>query len=300
MTRRTALAHAVFTLLGCKSKILNSDSDSLPAEETKPSSAHPDAGVPSLRVVPLGVGPTPQAEAARISPLVSGILNELGRSLCNGLRTKDLEGRAIELLRAADLDPRMLGFRAFPSAIAVSIDDEVLHGIPSERVLTAGQLVKIQVGGRTRAGTADQGWTFAVGPIDGEKARLCRVGVAALKDAIAVIKTGARTGDVGAAIQGTIEVAGFAAVRDFTGYGIGEKAIQDPQLPCVGVRGTGAMLTSGMVLHVHAIAVAGAYALITRPDKWTAATKDGRASVLFTAVVRVRPGGCDVLTPLLV
>jgi methionyl aminopeptidase len=193
----------------------------------------------------------------------------------------------------------MLGYRGFPAAVAVSLDDEVLHGVPSERRIQAGQLVKIQVGGRTRRGSADQGWTFPVGAVSDEKERLCRAAVHALREVVTSLRAGTRTGDVGATIQGTLEAAGFSAVRDYVGYGIGERPMQDPQLPCFGVRGRGVRIAEGTLLHVHVIAAAGGYEVATGADGWTVSTKDGRPSALVTAVVRVTATGCDVLTPLL-
>ena len=275
------------TLIGCGRKPSGGGETTSATAPTRGGAAVTPA---TARVVPSGVGPTPQAETARIAPLVSGVLAALGRSLRPGLRTKDLEAQAVELLRAVDLDPRMLGYRGFPAAIAVSVDEEVLHGIPSERTIESGQLVKIQVGGRTLAGTANQGWSFAVGEVGAEKTRLRDVGVQALRDALATIRTGARTGDVGAAIQGTLEAAGFAAVRDYVGYGIGEKAMQRPQLPCYGARGRGERLEEGMLLHVHVIGAAGGYEVERKPDGWTTVTADGRPGVLVTAVVRVAGG----------
>jgi methionyl aminopeptidase len=266
VTRRTVLTGFLGALLGCK------------------------------RAAP---APTRGEETARIAPIVSRILAELGRSLRPGLSTKDVEHEAIERLHSADLDPRMLGYRGFPAAIAVSIDDEVVHGIPSERKLENGQLVKIQLGARTTRGTADQGWTFGVGEIDEEKKHLCQVAIQALRDALTSLRAGARTGDLGATIQSTLESGGLSAVRDFVGYAIGEQAIEEPQLPCYGKRGQGPKLEAGAFLHVHVIAAAGSWRLDIRDNRWTAATKDGRPSALFTAVARVRADGCDVLTPLL-
>jgi methionyl aminopeptidase len=285
------------TLFGCGRTRSSGDEEKTAAATTAATASM--AAPTAERVVPRGVGPTPEAETARIAPIVSGILAELGRSVRPGLRTKELETQAIALLRAADLDPRMLGFRGFPAAIAVSVDDEVLHGIPSARTLESGQLVKIQIGARTLAGTADQGWTFAVGELSPATKRLREAGVAALRDAVATIRATARTGDVGAAIQGTLEAAGFSAIRDFVGYGVGAKPMQSPQLPCFGVRGSGARLRRDALLHVHVIGAAGEHALELKPDRWTAVTKDGRPGVLVTAVVRVQALGCDVLTPLL-
>jgi methionyl aminopeptidase len=267
VTRRTVVTGILGTLLGCK--------------RTAPQQA------------------TRAEETIRIAPIVSRIVGELGRSLRPGLSTKDVEHDAIERLHAADLDPRMLGYRGFPAAIGVSIDEEVLHGIPSQRRLENGQLVKIQLGARTARGTADLGWTFGLGEIDEEKKHLCQVAIQALRDALASLRAGTRTGDLGATIQGTLESGGLSAIRDFVGYRIGEQPIEGPQLPCYGKRGHGETLEAGAFLHVHVIAAAGGWRLSIKDDRWTAVTQDGRPSALFTAVARARADGCDLLTPLL-
>jgi methionyl aminopeptidase len=245
------------------------------------------------------LGPTFLDEASRIAPLVSRILGDLGRSVQVGVTTKALEAHALDLLRDERLESRMLGYRGFPAAIAVSVDDEVVHGLPSSRVLEDGQLVKIQIGGRTGDGFADQGWTFACGKVDALKQLLHDVGIEALRDGLATIRALARIGDMGAAIQTRLESAGLAPIRDFVGYGMGPQGIQPPQLKGYGKRGTGDRFVEDALLHVQVIAAAGDWAVSVNPNKWTAITKDGSPAALFTTVVRVRAEGCDVLTPLL-
>jgi methionyl aminopeptidase len=183
--------------------------------------------------------------------------------------------------------------------IAVSGDDEVLHGIPSDRRLRSGELVKIQLGARGNGGTCDQGWTFAVGEIDEERTRLRQVGMAALRTGLETLSAKARVGDLGAAIRTVVEAAGFSCVRAFVGYGMGSKPLQGPQLPCVGNANTGMRFKTGMILHVHAIVAAGAYQVEIADDRWTTKTADGRPSALVTAVARVEKSGHEILTPLL-
>lgn len=250
-------------------------------------------------VIPPSVEPTAAAENARIAPLVSGVLAELGRSLRPGLVTRELDARVQELLRAQTLAPRMLGFRGFPAALSVSVNEEVAHGLPSSRVLAEGDLVKLQLGGRTYRGWGDQGWTFAVGALSKEKERLRVTGIQALKEGIAVLRTGARIGDLGAAIQETFEVEGFNVVREFVGYAMGVQPMEEPKLPCFGVRDRGPRLQDGVILHVHAIGAAGGHEVKTLEDGWTTVMEDGAPSVLYTAMVRLHPAGCDLLTPLL-
>jgi methionyl aminopeptidase len=239
------------------------------------------------------------AEHARIAPIVSGILHQLGRSLEPGMRTRDIDAHARELLARANLDSKMLDFRGFPAALAVSIDDEVLHGIPGGRVIREGDLVKIQLGGRTAQGVADQGWTFGVGMLSEQKLSLYSFGTSALQSGLATIRAGSRVGDLGAAIQHAFEAPGCNVIRDFVGYTMGDKPMEEPQLPCYGKAGLGKRLEKGMILHVHAIGTAGAPEVEIKPDRWTAVTQDRAPSVLFTAMVRVTETGIEFLTPLL-
>jgi methionyl aminopeptidase len=240
-----------------------------------------------------------RAEAVRLAPLVSSILAVVGASIRAGVTTKEIEARALEMYAATGLTSRMLGFRGFPAAICVSIDDEVLHGIPSDRTVQEGQLVTLQVGARTPHGFADQGWTFPIGAVSESRARLCASGIAALKDALAVVRDGATTGDIGAAISARLTRDGFSAVRDFTGYAIGAKPMQDPMLPCHGAPGAGPRVTEGMILHVHAIAALGKPHTKALEDGWTMRTSDSHPSALFSAIARVGRDGCDVLSTML-
>lgn len=248
--------------------------------------------------LPPAVASNHAAENARIAPLVAYVLADLGRALRPGMKVRELEPRALELFRMANVAPKMLGYRGFPSPIAVSVDDEVLHGIPGDRTLRAGDLVKIQLGGRTQRGCGDQGWTFAVGELSPAKARLHAAGVRALKDGIATLRAGSRVGTLGAAIQAAFEDEGFSAVREFVGYAIGAQPMEDPQLPCYGVADRGKRLDAGVILHVHAIGAERGHEVKILDDNWTAVTVDGGNAVLFTAMVRVHATGCDLLTPL--
>lgn len=252
-----------------------------------------DLEAPSL---PVGICVEPEDEAARVAPLVSAIVGQLGASIRGGQRGKDVEKRAVALLRQADLAPRMLGFQGFPAALNFSIEDEVCHGIPSGRVLEEGQLVTLQVGAHTRRGSADQGWTFAVGEVDGERTRLLLGGMRALEAAIGVLGPGVRTGTLGHTIQTSLEASGLSPVREYVGYGVGAKPIQAPSLPCYGAPHTGPKLAVGMVLHVHVIATLGSHEVFVGDDGWTVHTRDGRPGGVFTAMARITEDGCDVLS----
>jgi methionyl aminopeptidase len=190
----------------------------------------------------------------------------------------------------------MKGFNGFPAASATSIDEQALHAPPSNRKIANGDLVTIQTLTSTSLAYASHGWTFAVGMLDDEKQRLLRVSTEALQRAIAEMRPTRRIGDVGAAIQEHVEAAGFNVVRAYAGYAIGEKGMQEPQLPCYGKRGIGVRLKRGHIFHVHVIAAAGTWKLIVENDEWTAVTEDQRPAVLVTAMVRIGEDEPEVMT----
>lgn len=228
---------------------------------------------------------------------LSAVFDEIGAALKPGMTTAAIEQTAIELLKKDGLGAAMLNYRGFPASAAVSLNEEVLHAIPStERTIQGGDLVKVQVNGELHGFFGAMGWTFPIGAVDDEKARLLRAGRQALTKAIEAVRAGVRTGDIGATIQETIEDAGFSVVRDFIGYGIGRGLHQEPKISGVGIRGRGLRFMSGQVLCLHVIASAGSWEVDILEDDWTAVTQDKRPSVLFTAMVLVTKDGCETLT----
>jgi methionyl aminopeptidase len=254
--------------------------------------------------LPLAVQPTdPQTRtewSAWLAPAVGEMMVALGAALRPGMRTIEIEELAHRLLEKRELLSAMKNYNAFPSAVAVSIDHELMHGIPNEsRIIERNSLVKIQFGARTKSGgTANMGWTFAVGEPSPEAKAVRAAAIAGLQAGLAVIKDGARAGDLGAAIQAAIEGAGMSVVRDFVGYGFGEKMMMDPQLKCFGKPRLGVRLRAGMLLHVHSIAAAGGWEVEIGDDRWTVSTVDRKPAALATALVRVLPDGAELLAPL--
>ncbi len=240
-----------------------------------------------------------RAESRRIAPVVSEALRQVGRGLRPGMTTRAVHDEVVTLLRRAGLEPAMAGYNGYPAGAAVSINDEILHAIPSDRQLRTGDLVTIETGGVSERAYASQGWTFAVGEVDEERHKLLVAARRALERAIGVVRRGARIGDLGAAIQEEIESAGFAVVRDYVGYGMGRERIQPPQLPCYGRAGTGRRLVPGQVLHIHVIAKAGGWQVSLEDDEWTTRSADGRPGVLLTAMVLVEEDGAVLLSRLI-
>lgn len=228
---------------------------------------------------------------------LSGVFGSVGAALRPGMTTAEIEQLSVKLLDETGLGKAMLGYHGFPASAAVSINEEVVHGLPSrKRRIEDGDIVKVQINGEFERVYAAMGWTFPIGPLDDEKQKLLRAGRKALDRAVEAVQPGARTGDVGSAIQTTLEAAGFAPVRDFVGYGMGHAMMGEPKLSCAGIEGRGPLFRAGQILNVHVIANAGEWEVNILEDDWTAVTADGRPSVLFTAMVLVTPDSHEVLT----
>ncbi|MCC6876908.1 MAG: M24 family metallopeptidase [Sandaracinaceae bacterium] len=229
---------------------------------------------------------------------LNDVIADVGARLAAGMSTRDVDRMIVDGLARHELEPAMRGFNGFPSTSAISIDEQVLHVPPSDRRIAAGNLVTIQSIARRDLGIASLGWTFAVGSVGDEKARLLSTSIDALAAAKASIRPNARTGDVGAAIQRRVEASGFSVIRDFVGYAIGQTAIEPPQLPCYGVPRRGQLLKRGMVLHVHVISAAGDWRIELGRDDWSVTTCDLRPSALVTAMVLVAGDHAEALTSL--
>lgn len=242
--------------------------------------------------------PSVQEEARVMGPRLARIVDDIGRSLRAGETTGDVERRLASAITAEGWTLAMKGYSGFPASCAISVNEEILHGIPGARPLRDGDLVKIQVTARGRKTFAAVGWTFPVGSIDEDARRLHSAGVEALRDAIAVARPGVRVGTLGAAIQGRIEASGFSVVRDYVGYTMGELQLAEPQLPGFGRDGTGRRLNEPLILNLHVIAKQGGFEVEQSSDEWTVVAAPRERSVLFTAMVLLEGGDGVVLTPM--
>ncbi|MEJ7729521.1 MAG: M24 family metallopeptidase [Polyangiaceae bacterium] len=238
-------------------------------------------------------------EARRIGPMVSSIVAAVGRSLAPGATTASVAERLVRESRPLALEPAMLGYGGFPAVAAVSVNDEIVHAPPSGRTLVAGDLVKIQYTVRSGAAFAAQGWTFPVGEPSAADRELLATGRRALERALAVVLPGSRVGHLSAAIQGAVEEAGLAVVREYVGYGMGKAMLQDPQIPGYGKAGRGVRLEQGWVLNLHAIVKRGTAGIRIGDDQWTAVAEDGERGVLCACTLEVTADGHRLLTPLL-
>lgn len=238
-------------------------------------------------------------ESGRLAPIVAGILRDVGSSIAVGITTHELSNRLVEQCGPHRLLPAMLGYNGFPAPAAISVNEEVVHGIPSSKILCESDLVKMEFSVVSDIAFASQSWTFPVG-VPSDRDRLLLVtGPAALRAAISTVGDGRRLGDVGAAIQETVQAAGLSVIRDFVGYGMGKLRIQEPKVSGFGTRGRGARLQPGWILNIHVILKHGAFPVDISENGWTAISRDRERAALFTCMVEVTRSGHQVLTPLL-
>jgi len=229
--------------------------------------------------------------------VVHEVLEELERAAQAGVTTAELDRLAEARTRALGAVPAFLGYHGYPASLCVSVNDEVIHGIPSpRRKLRAGDVVGLDYGVVLDGWFADSARTVAVGATSPAAARLLAVTREALARAIRAARPGGRLGDVGAAVQEWVEGQGFSVVRDFVGHGIGRRLHEPPQIPNFGKAGTGVPLAPGMVLALEPMVNEGGAEVETLDDGWTAVTADGRWSAHFEHTVALTENGPEILT----
>jgi methionyl aminopeptidase len=229
--------------------------------------------------------------------LVGEVLTELSALVAPGITTADLDEAAERRILAAGAVPAFKGYHGYPATICASINEEVIHGIPSgRRVLEAGDVISIDVGASLDGYYGDSAVTLPVGPVSEEAATLLRVTDEALYKAIARVRPGGRVSDIGHAVQQHVEAFGFSVVREFVGHGIGQRMHEEPQIPNYGEPGRGPRLAEGMVLAIEPMVNAGKAAVKVLADGWTAVTRDGSLSAHFEHTVAVTAGEPWILT----
>jgi methionyl aminopeptidase len=229
--------------------------------------------------------------------LVARVLTELGGMVQPGVTTAELDARAEATILGAGAVPAFKGYHGYPATLCVSINDEVIHGIPSaRRALNDGDVVSIDVGAVLDGFVGDSAVTFAVGAVTEGAATLLRVTQEALYRAIAQMKVGGRVSDIGHAVQKHVEAHGFSVVREFVGHGIGTAMHEEPQVANYGPPGRGPKLVEGMVLAIEPMVNHGKAAVKVLDDGWTAVTRDGSLSAHFEHTVALTAEGPLVLT----
>lgn len=230
--------------------------------------------------------------------VVAAVLDAIGAEIRPGIATVELDRLAESIIRGYEgARPAFKGYGGFPASICASVNEEVVHGIPSEsRRLESGDIVGIDVGVLMDGYHADAARTFAVGEVSEETSRLLEVTQAALEAGIDAAHARARLGDVSAAIQSVAESAGFSIVRDLVGHGIGQHLHEDPQVPNFGVEGRGLELEAGLVIAIEPMVNLGGGEVRTLEDAWTIVTIDSSLSAHFEHTVAITENGPRVLT----
>lgn len=229
--------------------------------------------------------------------LVGQVLTALAAKVAPGVTTGQLDAIAEGLIVDAGATPAFKGYHGYPATICASVNDEVIHGIPSgQRVLNAGDVISIDVGAKLNGYYGDSAVTLAVGPVSEAAATLLRVTEASLYKAIEVVKPGSRISDIGHAVQKHVEAHGFSVVREFVGHGIGQEMHEEPQVPNYGEPGRGPRLAEGMVIAIEPMVNAGKPQVKVLSDGWTAVTRDHSLSAHFEHTVAVTADGPWILT----
>jgi methionyl aminopeptidase len=229
--------------------------------------------------------------------LVGEVLTALAALVAPGVTTADLDDAAEKRIRMAGATPAFKGYHGYPATICASVNEEVIHGIPSgRRVLNEGDVISIDVGASLDGYYGDSAITLAVGQVSETAATLLRVTEESLYKAIERVKVGGRVSDIGHAVQQHVEAYGFSVVREFVGHGIGQRMHEEPQVPNYGEAGRGPRLTEGMVLAIEPMVNVGTPAVKVLADGWTAVTRDGSLSAHFEHTVAVTADGPWILT----
>lgn len=228
--------------------------------------------------------------------IVVKVLQALKEMMKPGLATIMLDRKAEEIIAKEKARPAFKGYRGFAHTLCISINEEVVHGIPGPRLLEEGDIVSIDCGVLREGFYGDHAWTFPVGKVSETAKRILKVGEQALAIGIGEMKAGKRLFDISGAVQEFAEREGCSVVRDFVGHGIGRELHEEPQLPNFGERGTGMRLKPGLVLAFEPMINEGTYEVETLSDGWTVVTKDKKLSVHFEHSVALHENGADVLS----
>jgi methionyl aminopeptidase len=232
----------------------------------------------------------------RVNQLVARILAELRQMAVPGATTEAIDAHAEARVRAEGAEPAFKGYHGYPATVCASINEQVVHGIPSRRPLVEGDVLSIDMGARLDGFFGDCAVTLAIGRVSDEAGTLLRVTEEALFHGIEVVKPGARVSDIGAAVQQHVEAHGFSVVREFVGHGIGTSLHEEPQIANYGPGGRGPRLSEGMVLAIEPMVNAKGAAVKVLSDGWTAVTRDGSLSAHFEHTVVITGNGCEILT----
>ena len=235
----------------------------------------------------------------RVCQISAGALAAGGRAVKPGATTEDVDAAVYDYIVQHGAKPNFKGYGGFPGSACVSLNDTVIHGIPSpKQVIRPGDIVSIDTGAVLEGFHGDNAYTFACGEVDGEAERLLRITEEALYKGIEAAQPGAQVGDIGYAVQSFVEAAGFSVVRAYVGHGVGRRLHEEPEVPNVGKPGRGARLVPGMVIAIEPMVNQNGFDVYVKPDGWTVKTKDGGLSAHFEHTVAITKDGPVILTKL--
>ncbi len=229
--------------------------------------------------------------------ITAGALVAAGNAIHSGMSTKELDKVIHNYITSHGAKPSFLGYAGFPGSACISVNDTVIHGIPSPDIKIAdGDIVSVDVGAYIDGFHGDAAKTFAVGQISDEAKALLAVTEESLMLAISMAKPGVRIGDLSAAIQEYNESRGYGVVREYVGHGVGSELHEDPEVPNFGRAGHGPRLAAGMVIAIEPMITAGSPAVKVLPDGWTVKTKDGSLAAHFEHTIAITSDGAQILT----
>lgn len=229
--------------------------------------------------------------------IAAGALKAAGEAVEPGVSTEEINRIAHNFITKSGAIPTFKGYSGYPAATCISINDEVIHGIPSKkRIIKAGDIVSIDVGATFNGYVGDNAATFAAGDISPEAQRLCDTTRESLYEGIKAAVAGGRIGDIGSTIQRYCEERGFSVVREYTGHGVGKQMHEDPSVPNFGTPGRGVRLLPGMTIAIEPMINMGGAGIRQLPDGWTIKTKDGSLSAHFEHTIAITSNGPVILT----
>lgn len=228
--------------------------------------------------------------------MLAAVLRYLTPLTVPGVTTKELDTLAAAELKRLGGEPAFLGYQGFPGVICISVNDEIVHGIPGQLVLAEGDIVGLDFGVNCEGMITDGAVTVAVGKISAEAARLLKATEEALAAGIAQVKAGARVGDIGHAVEVRLRADKLGVIEDMSGHGVGHMVHEDPLILNFGKAGRGAKLKAGMTIAIEPMATLGTHEIILGVDGWTISTEDGSLGAQFEHTVLVLPDGFEILT----
>ena len=228
--------------------------------------------------------------------IVAAVLKILCRQVRGGMKTRELDIIAAREVERLGAKPSFKGYRGFPANLCVSVNDEVVHGIPGERILRDGDIVSLDLGVLFMGFQGDGAVTIGVGEISPLAQELIKATEGVLNAGIAAARGGARLGDISATMQSYAETRGYSVVRDYSGHGIGREMHEEPQIPNFGLPGTGPVLEKGMTLALEPMVNVGDWRIRLGDDHWTVLTADGSLSAHFEHTIAITGGEAEVLT----